>query len=102
MNAHVLELSYPLITALETSTDSGTPLLLLLLGPAGAVGVYWGLYRYYRNTDKSHSFEKETLIEAQPVTGDDRKVDAVRGTKRTEIKGNNVSDHRERVARETP
>ena len=31
------------------SDDSG--LWLLLLGPAGATGLYWGLYRYYRNTD---------------------------------------------------
>lgn len=52
------------------SDDGG--LGLLLLGPAGAVGLYWMLYRYYRNTDKSHAFERETLVEAQPVTGAER------------------------------
>lgn len=84
----------------EVSTDSeAVPLLLLLLGPAGAAGVYWGLHRYYRNTDKSHSFEEETHIEAGPVEGQDRKVDTVRGTKRTRISGDNVSNHRERVER---
>lgn len=80
-------------------SESDGSLLLLLLGPAGAVAVWWGIYLYYRNTDKSHSFEKETIIEAQPVTGSDRKVDTVRGTKRTQIKGDNVTDHRSRVRR---
>ena len=49
------------------SDDGG--LALLLLGPAGGAGLYWMLYRYYRNTDKSHAFERETEIKAQPVTG---------------------------------
>lgn len=35
------------------SDDSG--IFLLLLGPAGAAGLYWSLYRHYRNTDKSHA-----------------------------------------------
>lgn len=96
MNTLVVDAAYVI---LQASTDSDGMWALLLLGPAGAAAVYWGLYRYYRNTDKSHDFEKETLIEAQPVTGQDRKVDEVRGTKRTEIKGNNVSRHRTRVQR---
>ena len=49
------------------SDDSG--LWLLALGPAGAAGLYWTLYRYYRNTDKSHDFEHETAVVAKPVTG---------------------------------
>lgn len=97
MNALVLELSNAVLMA--SSESEGAPLALLLLGPAGAAGVYWGLYRYYRNTDKSHSFEKETLIESQPVTGQDRKVDTVRGTKRTSINNDNVSQPRVRVHR---
>ena len=81
------------------SDDGG--LGLLLLGPAGAVGLYWMLYRYYRNTDKSHAFERETLVEAQPVTGTerDRKVDEVKGTQASQIRGNNVADFRKRVQR---
>ena len=55
-------------------SDDGSGLYLLLLGPAGAVGVYWALYRYYRNTDKSHAFESETKVDAKPVTGEDRKI----------------------------
>jgi hypothetical protein len=81
------------------SDDGG--LGLLLLGPAGATGLYWMLYRYYRNTDKSHAFERETLIDAQPVTGaeNDRWIDQVTGTEEIQIEGNNVSDFRERVER---
>jgi hypothetical protein len=81
--------------------DDESILFLLSLGPASAVGLYWMLYRYYRNTDKSHRFEHETAITAQPVQGmeHDRKVDAVHGTQQTQIPGNNVSDYRRRVKR---
>ena len=73
--------------------------LLLFAGPAGAVGLYWGLYRYYRNTDKSHAFEHETTVVAQPVTGSDQKVDEIKGTQKTRIAGDNVREFRERVTR---
>ena len=72
-------------------------LALLALGPAGAAGLYWALYRYYRNTDKSHAFERETRVEAKPVTGSDSKVGTNNGTRETSIRGNNVHDYRERV-----
>ena len=79
------------------SDDSG--LWLLALGPAGATALYWALYRYYRNTDKSHAFERETSIDAQPVTGNDRKVGENNGTQSTSIAGNNVGAYRMRVER---
>ena len=79
------------------SDDGG--LWLLALGPAGATGLYWMLYRYYRNTDKSHSFETETRVEAQPITGNDHKVDEIKGTKRSDIEGGNHTNHRKRVQR---
>ena len=81
------------------SDDNG--LWLLALGPAGASALYWALYRYYRNTDKSHAFERETEVVAQPVSGmeADRRVDEVRGTQETQIRGNNVGDYRRRVKR---
>jgi len=81
------------------SDDGG--LWLLALGPAGATGLYWMLYRYYRNTDKTHAFERETDVQAQPVTGaeDDRKVDEIKGTRETRIRGDNVHDYRSRVKR---
>ena len=81
------------------SDDGG--LALLLLGPAGGAGLYWALYRYYRNTDKSHAFERETVVDAKPVTGseNDSKVDEVKGTRETRIDGDNVREYRKRVQR---
>jgi len=79
------------------SDDGG--LWLLLAGPAGATGLYWALYRYYRNTDKSHAFERETAIDAKPVTGTDSKVDEVKGTRESRIRGDNVRAFRKRVQR---
>lgn len=96
MIAQVLE--FLQVLALFES-DDGDPGWLLLAGPAAGVATYTMLYRYYRNTDKSHSFERETLVEAQPVTGTDTKVDEVRGTKRSSIQGNNKRKYRERVQR---
>lgn len=81
------------------SDDGG--LAMLLLGPAGGAGLYWALYRYYRNTDKSHAFERETAVEAKPVTGSqhDTKVDEIKGTRETRIDGDNVAAYRTRVER---
>lgn len=72
---------------------------LLLLGPAGATGLYWALYRYYRNTDKSHAFERETLVQARPVTGSDEKIGENNGTRERRIRGDNVTAYRQRVQR---
>ena len=59
------------------------------------------LYRYYRNTDKSHAFERETVVDAKPVTGsqDDRKVDEIKGTRESRIQGDNLREYRKRVQR---
>ena len=74
-------------------------LFLLALGPASAVAFYWAIYRHYRNTDKSHAFERETAVQVLRLDGAERdhKVDEVHGTKRTRIDGDNVAKHRERV-----
>ncbi len=87
-------------TATFAAADDGsaTP-WLLALGPAGAGAVYFGLWRYYRNTHKSHDFERETRIAAQPATGHDAKVNEVTGTRKTRIDGENRTDHRQRVQR---
>ena len=79
------------------SDDSS--LALLLLGPAGGIGLYWALYRYYRNTDKSQAFERETKVDAKPVTGNDRKVGTNNGTRERRIDGDNAGNYRQRVAR---
>ncbi len=79
------------------SDDSG--LWLLAAGPASATALYWALYRYYRNTDKSHAFERETVVDAGPVTGTDAKVSEVKGTRETRIAGDNLREYRTRVKR---
>jgi hypothetical protein len=79
------------------SDDNG--LALLLLGPAGAIGLYWALYRYYRNTDKSHAYERESKVDAKPVTGSDQKVGTNNGTRDSRIAGDNVREYRQRVQR---
>ncbi|MBA3020346.1 hypothetical protein [Propionicimonas sp.] len=85
-----------LIALQGSSGDSGW---VLLAGPAGAAGTYWGLYQYYRNTGKSHDFEHNTIIESDTITGGEQKVDHVQGTQRTTINGDNVSNYRQRVKR---
>jgi hypothetical protein len=72
---------------------------ILLLGPAGATGLYWMLYRYYRNTDKSFDFEHKASVVAKPIVCEDAKVGEVTGTRETHIQGNNVSSYRDRVRR---
>lgn len=79
------------------SDDSS--LMLLLAGPASATALYWALYRYYRNTDKSHGFEHETDVQAKPVTGSEQKVNEIKGTREPRIRGDNVRAYRSRVQR---
>lgn len=83
---------------MATSGDSA-PLWLLAAGPVGAVGTYWAIYRYYRNTDKSHHYERDTLIEAQPVQGHEEKVNHISKTTKSGISGDNKDNHRKRVQR---
>ncbi|MEP7312280.1 MAG: hypothetical protein ABI859_06835 [Pseudomonadota bacterium] len=81
--------------------DGDGTLWLLALGPAGATGLYWALYRYYRNTDKSHAFERETTVDAKPVTGSDSKVGTNNGTRERRIRGDNLRNYRLRVQRKS-
>jgi len=82
----------------QASHDDGLA-WLLAAGPAGAAATYWGFYRYYRNTDKSHEYERDTIIEAQPVQGGEEKVDHIAKTRASGIDGDNSSKHRQRVRR---
>lgn len=79
--------------------SDGGWLVLLGIGPAGAAGLYWALYRYYRNTDKSNAYERETKVDAKPVTGSDQMVGTNNGTRERRISGDNVSEYRRRVQR---
>jgi len=75
------------------------PVWLLALGPVGGIALWWAIYRFYRNTDKSHRFEQETIVHPQPVTGSDEKVGENNGTRERSIRGDNVSRYRDRVKR---
>ncbi len=83
---------------MATSGDSA-PVWILAAGPAGAGVTYWAIYRYYRNTDKSHAYERDTLIKAKPVQGSEDKVDHISKTRKSGIDGDNMSKHRQRVQR---
>lgn len=85
-------------TLVDGAPDSDGPVWLLALGPAGAIALYGLLFRYYRNTDKRHNFERETAVKAQ-VTGNQGKVGEVRRTRNRRIEGDNVAEFRQRVRR---
>jgi hypothetical protein len=88
-----------MIPEIVMAAGDSAPLWLLAAGPAGAAATYWSLYRYYRNNDKSHAFERDTLIEAQPVQGGKERVDHISKTRDSDIDGDNSEAHRQRIAR---
>ena len=45
-----------LAATFASADDGGSPVILLVLGPAGGIGAYFLLWRYYRNTHTSHAF----------------------------------------------
>lgn len=82
----------------QSSGDSN-PVWILAAGPAGGAATYWAFYRYYRNTDKSHAYERDTIIAAQPVQGGEEKVDHISRTRDDDIDRDNKDKHRQRVQR---
>lgn len=83
----------------QAADDDGGGIWLLAAGPAGGAATYWAIYRYYRNNDKTHQFERDTLIESEPVQGGEQKVDEISRTQKKRIQGDNASDYRQRVQR---
>ena len=98
MSGALLQVLNVVVPAATDSSESGE-LWLLVAGPLVGIALYFGFYRYYRNTDKSHNFERETTIDAEPITGSDEKVDEVHGTQSTMIQGENARRYRDRVQR---
>lgn len=88
-----------ILDIIAQASGDDAALWLLAAGPAGAVATYWAIYRYYRNNDKSHAFERDTIIEAQPVQGGEEKVDHISRTRDSDIDGDNSAKFRERVQR---
>jgi hypothetical protein len=84
----------------STSSDGSGSFLVLLAGPVCGTALYAAIYRYYRNADKTDAFERETRIALKDqITGEEQKIDAVRGTRDRRIRGDNSSDFRARVAK---
>ena len=88
-----------MIADIVVMASDGVPAWILAAGPAGGAATYWALYRYYRNNDKSHAYERDTLIAAQPVQGQEEKVDHISRTRDSDIDGDNSENHRVRVDR---
>ncbi len=88
-----------LLNALLPLAADDNPVWILAAGPAGGAATYWAFYRYYRNTDKSHAFERDTIIEAQPVQGGEDQIDHISKTRDSDIDGDNSRNHRQRVQR---
>ena len=88
-----------MIVDVVVMASDGAPAWILAAGPAGGAATYWALYRYYRNNDKSHAYERDTLIAAQPVEGREEKVDHISKTRDSDIDGDNSTKHRQRVQR---
>ena len=98
LNLGLVHVASFIAQSIDGAPDSGAG-WILLIGPAGGAAVYYAGWRYYRNTHRSHAFEHETRITAQPVTGDDEKVREIKGTRQPYIDGDNKSNHRQRVQR---
>ena len=78
-----------IVKASSSGSDNGSwvPLLFLLTGPA----FFMFQYRRYRNTDKRHLHETETLSEVANMQGYDQPLRSVTGARESRMQGAN--DH---------
>jgi hypothetical protein len=74
-------------------------LALLAAGPGAAAYFYWSVFRRYRNTDKTGSYEYRGGIAVQQVENSDTKTGHIAGTQAKEIQGRNEAAFRQRVKR---
>jgi hypothetical protein len=70
-----------------------------IAGPAVFAAVYIGIYRYYRNTDKRHEFERKTDVAVGNLRSGDHRVGTNNRQKSRRMSGRNSTDHLERVRR---
>lgn len=103
MDAYLTLVTSGLDTSVLASSgdDDGGAIMLLLLGPLAGVGFYTMVFLRYRNTDKRHMYEHETASEVRNPKAYDKKVDAVRGTDRRRIQGDNSKSPTKRLGRGT-
>jgi hypothetical protein len=97
MHALVLA-NLPLLYS-SSSDGSGTG-WLLLLGPVCGSALYAAVYRYYRNADKTDTFERETrIVLKDQITGQEQKIDQLKGTRQAHVDGDNSKTFRARVGK---
>ena len=91
----------PATVTLLADSDSGAGSIAIpfLAGPAVFLGVYLGIYRYYRNTDKRHHFERETEVKVGNRETGDRKIGENNRQQSRRMRGRNSTDHLQRVHR---
>lgn len=75
----------PIYLASEDGDSSGISLILLA---AGFV-FYIAIYLKYRNTNKRHSHEAETVAKIENVVASDNKIKRVTGVSNSSIRGAN-------------
>ncbi|QYJ04600.1 hypothetical protein KUV85_02665 [Nocardioides panacisoli] len=88
-----------MLELMVAASEDDSPWVLLLGGPIGGAATYWLIHRYYRNTDKSHAYERDTIIEADPVRGSEERTGHIAKTRKSGISGDNSGHHRRRVQR---
>lgn len=91
----------PATMMLLADSDSGAGGIAIpfLAGPAVFAAVYGGIYRYYRNTDKRHHFERETEVAVGNLRSGDRKVGENNRQQSRRMRDSNDTDHLRRVHR---
>src|SRR5699024_8037172 len=91
----------PATVTLLADSDSGAGYIAIpfLAGPAVFLAVYLGIYRYYRNTDKRHRFERETEVKVGNLQSGDRRIGVNNRQRSRRMRGRNSTDHLQRVRR---
>ena len=93
----------PGVTTLLAGNSSGDGaagvLFPFLAGPAVFIAVYLGIYRFYRNTDKRHEFERRTEVSVGNLRSADRRVGSNNRQRSRRMNGSNEDDHLVRVQR---
>lgn len=77
-------------------SEEGGP-WLWLLGPLGGTGFFMWVFLRYRNTDKRHAFERETVNEVLDLKVYDQKSGEITGTTDSHIRGRNSNSPRTRL-----
>lgn len=73
--------------------------LPFIAGPAVFIGVYLGIYRYYRNTDKRFHFERKTDVAVGNLKTADNRRGSNNRQRTRRMSGANEDSHLERVRR---